>query len=44
MKKTEKTEFRFGRIIKKAVIYRGINKKLDNGIEYINIEDYLKSL
>ncbi len=42
--KIESVEFRYGRIKKKAVIYRGQNSILDNGIEYLNVEDYLKSL
>ena len=42
--KIEKTEFRYGKIVKKVVIYRGDNKTLENGIEYRNVEDYLKSL
>ena len=37
-------EFRYGRIKKKAVIYRGQSSILNNGIEYQNVEDYLKSL
>ena len=42
--KQKATEFRYGRIIRKAVIYRGESTILDNGIEYINVEEYLKSL
>lgn len=37
-------DWHYGRIIRKAVIYRGENKVLDNGIEYLNVEDYLKGL
>ena len=37
------TEFRFGRITKKAVIYRGKNYT-ENGIVFLNVEDYLKEL
>lgn len=42
--KTESTEFRYGKITKKVVIYRGENRTLANGIEYRNVEEYLKSL
>ena len=38
------TEFRYGKISKRTVIYRGENETLENGIEYRNVEDYLKSL
>ena len=37
------TEFRFGRITKKAVIYRGENYT-ENGIDFLNVESYLKGL
>ena len=42
--KLKSTAFRYGKIIKKVVIYRGENTTLDNGIEYRNVEEYLKSL
>jgi hypothetical protein len=42
--KLAETEFRYGKIIKRAVIYRGENTTTDDGIDYINVEDYLKSL
>ena len=42
--KLEKTAWRYGKITRRAVIYRGEATKLDNGIEYLNVEDYLKSL
>ena len=42
--KQKATEFRYGKIVRKAVIYRGESTILDNGIEYINVEEYLKSL
>lgn len=42
--KLAKTEFRYGRITKRAVIYRGDDITLDNGIQYLNVERYLKSL
>ena len=34
----------FYKITKKVVIYRGENATLENGIEYRNVVDYLKSL
>lgn len=37
------TEFRFGTITGKNVIYRGKSGEMD-GIHYINVEEYLKSL
>lgn len=42
--KLKSTEFRYGKITKKVVIYRGENTTLENGIEYRNVEEYLKSL
>ena len=42
--KLKNTEFRYGKITKRTVIYRGENATLENGIEYRNVEDYLKSL
>lgn len=42
--KLKNTEFRYGKITKKVVIYRGKNITLENGIEYKNVEEYLKSL
>lgn len=42
--KIKKTELRYGKIIKKVVIYRGNDAILENGIEYRNVEEYLKSL
>ena len=41
--KCSATEFRYGKIIRKAVIYRGENA-VDGDIEYLNVEDYLKSV
>ena len=38
------TEFRYGTIKRRAVIYRGESTKLDSGIEYLNVEEYLKRL
>ena len=37
------TEFRFGRITRKAVIYRG-DARADGIVEYLNVEEYLKQL
>lgn len=37
-------EFRYGKIRKKAVIYRGQSTNPDHGIEYLNVEEYLRSL
>ena len=42
--KLKNTEFRYGKISKRTVIYRGENTTLENGIEYRNVEEYLKSL
>ena len=41
--KCQQTEFRFGTIIGKYVIYRGQPQEI-NGIRYLNVEEYLKSL
>ncbi len=43
VEKCNATEFRFGRIKRKAVIYRG-EKTIDGEVEYLNVEDYLKDL
>lgn len=43
-KKYSATEFRYGKIMKKVVIYCGKSMKLENGIEYLNVEEYLKGL
>ncbi len=42
--KLEKTEHRYGTIRRRIVLYRGESTHLDNGIEYLNVEDYLKNL
>ncbi len=42
--KNVKTERRFGKITNRIVLYRGDDLLLDNGIEYCNVEEYLKSL
>jgi len=41
--KCEATEFRFGPITGKYVIYRGQTQHV-NGIHYLNVEEYLKGL
>ena len=41
--KCRDTEFRHGRIVGKYIIYRGETISL-NGIKYLNVEEYLKSL
>lgn len=41
--KCKATEFRFGTITRKAVIYRGEDSE-DEGILYLNIENYLRGL
>ncbi len=43
LQKCKETEFRFGDIKRKAVIYRGDEKKEGN-IEYLNVEEYLRCL
>lgn len=43
LEKCKATEFRFGDIKRKAVIYRG-EDKLDGDIEYLNVEKYLRGL
>lgn len=41
--KCEETEFRFGNITGKYVIYRGESHET-NGIQYVNVEEYLRNL
>lgn len=43
-KKCADTEHRFGPITGKYVLYRGVDLELDNGINYRNVEKYLKQL
>lgn len=38
------TEYFYGDIIRKNVIYQGENKVLENGIHYLNVVDYLDGL
>ena len=42
-KKCEDTEFRYGPIMDKVVIYRGETVE-ESGIHYVNVEEYLKRL
>jgi hypothetical protein len=43
VQKCKDTEFRFGTITKKCVIYRGVTH-LEEEISYLNVEEYLKAL
>lgn len=43
VEKCAQTEYRYGTIVGKYVLYRGTNKKVDD-IQYLNVEEYLKSL
>ena len=40
----QKAEHRFGKMTKRCVLYKGENAILKNGIEYQNVEEYLKGL
>ena len=42
--KCQRTEFRYGTITGKYVLYRGAEQMLDNGVTYLNVETYLKQL
>lgn len=42
--KLKATEFRYGPIKRRIVIYRGASMTMENGIEYLNVEDYLKNM
>jgi len=42
--KCKQTEFRFGTILEKVVLYRGENLENELGIKYRNVEDYLCKL
>ena len=42
--KIELTEAQFGKVIRKCVLYRGESQVLENGIEYKNVEEFLKGL
>ncbi len=41
---TDAVEIVYGKVLRKIVLYRGENVTLDNGIEYRNVEEYLKNL
>ena len=38
------TENQFGKVIRRCVLYRGKSQILENGIEYKNVEEFLKEL
>lgn len=38
------TEAQFGKVVRKCVLYRGKSKMLENGVEYKNVEEFLKGL
>jgi hypothetical protein len=38
------TEAQFGKVVRKCVLYRGESEMLENGVEYKNVEDFLKGL
>ena len=38
------TEAQFGKVVRKCVLYRGESQVLENGIEYKNVEEFLKGL
>lgn len=42
--KLDQTSKRFGKISKRCVLYRGEDTVLENGINYRNVEEYLKNL
>ena len=42
-KKCRETEFQFGHILRKCVIYRGESRR-EGEVEYLNVEEYLKGL
>ena len=39
-----RVEKKYGRIVRKCVLYRGETMQLENGIEYRNAEEYLRSI
>lgn len=39
--KIEETEKQFGKVVRQCVLYRGESCKLENGIEYKNVEEFL---
>lgn len=42
--KLAETERKYGRITRQAIIYRGDAYLEENGVEYVNVEDYLNAL
>lgn len=38
------TESQFGKVVRRCVLYRGESKVLENGVEYKNVEEFLKGL
>ena len=38
------TEAQFGKVVRKCVLYRGESQMLENGVEYKNLEEFLKGL
>ncbi|MCR4579041.1 MAG: hypothetical protein K5681_01710 [Treponema sp.] len=40
----KQTEFRFGKIMEKVVLYRGESCSEENDVQYKNVEDYLNCL
>lgn len=42
--KLKMAEFRYGPIKRRTVIYRGSSITLENGIDYMNVEEYLRSM
>lgn len=44
VEKLNQTSKRFGKISKRCVLYRGDDTVLENGIEYKNVEEYLRRL
>lgn len=38
------TEAQFGKVVRKCVLYRGESQMLENGVEYKNVEEFLKGL
>lgn len=37
-------EAQFGKVVRKSVLYRGESQMLENGVEYKNVEEFLKGL
>ena len=38
------TEAQFGKVVRRCVLYRGESQVLENGVEYKNVEEFLKGL